>query len=112
MDETSTAKSDFDQFIAVQCNGSEMLFGRARIGHSTNQLAGGHRAPFGAVRHNAFTGRAKSLGTKAEVLEENLSHGEINFTLGLAGTYTHDVEVFLENVLPPATEIAVLIETH
>jgi acetyl esterase/lipase len=42
-----------------------------------------------------FAARAKSLGVDAHVLEENLSHREINERLGSAGHYTDAVESFM-----------------
>lgn len=67
-------------------------------------------APFLAVcstrRHDAcpqaaaFTEKARSLGTRASVLKENLSHRDINLTLGLPGSYTDLVEAFLAGLDP------------
>jgi acetyl esterase/lipase len=42
-----------------------------------------------------FAAKAKSLGVDARVLEENLSHREINERLGAAGGYTEAVESFM-----------------
>ena len=42
-----------------------------------------------------FASRATALGGRARVLEEDLSHQEINQNLGLAGDYTTTVERFL-----------------
>ncbi|TNM62233.1 alpha/beta hydrolase [Aliirhizobium smilacinae] len=44
---------------------------------------------------DAFAGRA---GGRAEVLKVALRHGAINSTLGLAGTYTHRVDAFLDSL--------------
>jgi arylformamidase len=46
-----------------------------------------------------FALRAKSLGVDATVLEEDLSHGEINETLGLPGAYTENVDGFIKAAL-------------
>ena len=46
----------------------------------------------------AFTARATALGAHAEVLPEDLSHGDINETLGSAGAYTDRVDAFLRSV--------------
>jgi acetyl esterase/lipase len=42
-----------------------------------------------------FAGRAKKLGVSAHVLEEQLSHRQINEQLGTAGAYTDKVDAFL-----------------
>lgn len=42
--------------------------------------------------------KAKSLGISASVLPQNLSHGEINQTLGLSGPYTEQVEKFMASL--------------
>lgn len=42
-----------------------------------------------------FTARAGQLGVRAEVLREDLSHGDINAQLGQPGAYTDAVEHFL-----------------
>lgn len=42
-----------------------------------------------------FTERSRWLGNRAEVLPEDLSHGEINSQLGLDGAYTDAVEKFM-----------------
>jgi arylformamidase len=47
----------------------------------------------------AFVARARSLGTRASVLEENLSHREINARLGEDGDYTRAVDAFLDELL-------------
>ena len=46
----------------------------------------------------AFVARARALGTRASVLEEDLSHREINAQLGEDGAYTRAVEAFLEGL--------------
>jgi arylformamidase len=48
---------------------------------------------------SAFVAKARSLGTRASVLEENLSHREINAQLGEDGEYTRAVEAFLDALL-------------
>ena len=45
-----------------------------------------------------FAEKVKSLGGKASVLPEDLSHAEINRELGAAGAYTESVEEFLWSV--------------
>lgn len=49
---------------------------------------------------HAFVDQAKALGTGASVLEEDLSHGEINQQLGLPSDYTLSVERFLASLDP------------
>lgn len=49
---------------------------------------------------HAFAAKAASLGVKAEVLEENLKHGEINEDLGAPGAYTDAVETFMRGLDP------------
>jgi|SRR6185312_8337621 len=44
---------------------------------------------------HAFVDRAQSFGGRASVLEENLSHGQINQQLGLPADYTQAVEQFM-----------------
>lgn len=46
---------------------------------------------------HAFVAHAKGIGRRAQVLEEDLSHAEINAQLGLASAYTHAVDEFLEH---------------
>jgi arylformamidase len=46
----------------------------------------------------AFVAHAKRIGRRAQVLEQDLSHGEINAQLGLASAYTDAVDQFLENL--------------
>ncbi|HZP66759.1 MAG TPA: alpha/beta hydrolase [Rudaea sp.] len=47
-----------------------------------------------------FAARAEAAGTHVRVLEEALTHGEINFTLGNPGAYTDAVEAFLASLDP------------
>ena len=46
-----------------------------------------------------FADKVKSFGNAAEVLEEDLSHGEINMNLGLPGAYTDAVDTFINSLL-------------
>jgi acetyl esterase/lipase len=48
----------------------------------------------------AYADAAHRLGLAAEVLEVDLSHGEINKNLGLPGDYTAKVEAFLKTLSP------------
>jgi arylformamidase len=52
----------------------------------------------------SFVARAGSLGTRASVLAEDLSHREINETLGQAGPYTAAVDGFLRTLSPRVRE--------
>jgi arylformamidase len=45
-----------------------------------------------------FAARANGLGGKARVLREDLSHGEINATLGAPSDYTAQVDAFMQSV--------------
>jgi len=47
-----------------------------------------------------FAEHAKAVGVDARVLEEKLTHGQINFTLGNAGAYTAAVERFMTALSP------------
>lgn len=47
---------------------------------------------------HAFVARAKKLGRRAEVLEQDLSHAEINAQLGSASAYTEAVDRFVESL--------------
>ena len=49
---------------------------------------------------HAVVDKAKAFGTRASVLEEDLSHGEINQQLGLPSDYTLAVERFLASLDP------------
>lgn len=44
--------------------------------------------------------RAATLGTRVDVLPQDLSHSEINQRLGLPGDYTKAVDTFLRSLLP------------
>ena len=50
------------------------------------------------LQAEGFAHKAHSLGLQARVLPEDLSHGEINDKLGLAGAYTDQVEAFLASL--------------
>jgi hypothetical protein len=45
-----------------------------------------------------FAAKARSLGARAEVLREQLSHGNVNRKLGLSGAYTDSVDAFLDSL--------------
>lgn len=51
-----------------------------------------------------FVAQAASLGSRAQVLEQDLSHREINERLGTAGDYTVAVESFLARLDPPVAQ--------
>lgn len=48
---------------------------------------------------SSFAAKAQQLGIRAEVLAEDLSHGDINSQLGLDSDYTQRVEEFLFSLL-------------
>lgn len=48
----------------------------------------------------AFVTKASSLGTRASVLQQDMTHKEINHLLGTAGSYTDAIEAFLRSVDP------------
>ena len=45
-----------------------------------------------------FAAKVQSLGGQARVLREDLSHGEINATLGAPSDYTAQVDAFLQSL--------------
>ncbi|MGH8212739.1 MAG: alpha/beta hydrolase [Rhodanobacteraceae bacterium] len=45
-----------------------------------------------------FVNKAKSYGTNATLLQENMTHGEINANLGLPSSYTTQVNSFIVNL--------------
>ena len=45
-----------------------------------------------------FAKRAKALGVTAQVVQQALSHRQINEQLGTAGAYTDSVDAFLETL--------------
>ena len=49
--------------------------------------------------NHEFAARAKKFGSNVSVLEEPLSHGEINMNLGTPGAYTDAVDKFIASVL-------------
>lgn len=53
----------------------------------------------------AFTASAASLGVKATLLAQNLSHREINEALGTPGAYTAAVERFMRSLGPSVTRV-------
>ncbi len=46
----------------------------------------------------AFVGKVRSLGGRGQVLEEDLSHEEINANLGAPSDYTSQIDAFLRSV--------------
>jgi len=52
-----------------------------------------------------FAGKAQPLGMRVQVLEENYSHGEINFKLGEPGAYTEAVEAFMRQLDPAVASL-------
>jgi arylformamidase len=51
--------------------------------------------------NHEFATKAKKFGSNVSVLEEPLSHGEINMNVGLPGAYTDAVDKFVASVLKP-----------
>lgn len=49
---------------------------------------------------DAFAARATELGVRAQVLRQDLSHRDINQTLGQPGVYTEAVEAFMRSLDP------------
>lgn len=49
--------------------------------------------------NHKFADKVKNFGGRAEVLEQDLSHGEINMNLGTPGAYTDAVDKFIASVL-------------
>ena len=58
------------------------------------------RSPTACVEAEKFLKKAKSLGTYAELLAVDLSHGKINSELGKDTCYTSDVDDFLKTLSP------------
>ena len=56
------------------------------------------RADASCLQSQRFVAHAVESGVRASVLEQDLSHGEINGKLGLPGAYTDAVERFFESV--------------
>ncbi|WEN14159.1 alpha/beta hydrolase [Rhodanobacter sp. AS-Z3] len=57
------------------------------------------------AQSHAFVGKARSFGSQASVLEEDLSHGEINQQLGLPADYTRAVERFMRSLDPAVSRL-------
>ncbi len=57
------------------------------------------RADDPCAQARTFVDRAKSLGVRAEVLPQNLKHGQINDQLGEPGAYTDAVDAFIHSLL-------------
>ncbi len=53
------------------------------------------RADDACVQSADFVAKLQARGVRARVLEQDLSHGDINTKLGLAGSYTDAVEAFM-----------------
>jgi acetyl esterase/lipase len=56
------------------------------------------RADASCLQSRRFVAHAVENGVRASVLEQDLSHGDINGKLGLPGAYTEAVERFFESV--------------
>jgi arylformamidase len=54
-----------------------------------------------------FVAKATALGTRASVLREDLTHGEINQRLGADGPYTEAVEDFMRSLAPSVAALLV-----
>jgi arylformamidase len=52
-----------------------------------------------------FVDKAVSLGTRAQVLEQPLTHGQINQQLGAASDYTTQVETFMRGLDPAVARL-------
>jgi len=91
----------------------DRAFGNDRadwLAASPLQLLQAPTAPFLAVcssrradacpQAQAFVDKAVALGTRAQVLPEDLSHEQINEQLGAPGDYTTEVETFLRSLGP------------
>lgn len=53
------------------------------------------------VQANDFDAKAKTLGVRTQVLEQDLSHREINLLLGERGRYTATVDAFIRSIAEP-----------
>lgn len=53
---------------------------------------------------HGFVREAESFGSRARVVEEDLSHGEINAQLGLPSAYTDAVKQFMRALSPDVAE--------
>lgn len=56
------------------------------------------RADASCLQSQRFVAQALASGVHASVLEQDLSHGEINGKLGLPGAYTDAIEQFFESI--------------
>lgn len=54
---------------------------------------------------HAFADKAKMLGVNVTIVEEDLSHSEVNSQLGLAGAYTDAVERFIATLSPQTRQL-------
>ncbi|MHB1059364.1 MAG: alpha/beta hydrolase [Rhodanobacter sp.] len=82
---------------------------------SPYQQLHGRIAPFLAVcssrrrdscpQSHAFVDKARSLGNRASVLEEDMAHGEINRQLGQPSDYTLAVERFMRSLDPAVAHL-------
>lgn len=71
----------------------------ALSGHATPLLAVcSSRRSDACPQAKQYAARARSLGVQAAVLEQDLSHKDINQTLGLESPYTEAVESFLSSL--------------
>lgn len=74
--------------------------------HQLQQAAGpllavcSSRRPIACPEARRFVAKAETLGTRAAVLAQDLSHGDINRTLGEDSDYTAAVEAFLRSLDP------------
>ena len=57
------------------------------------------------IQARAFTDKATSLGMRAQLLPEQLSHREVNVDLGEDNTYTRNVEAFLATLDPALRDL-------
>jgi len=53
---------------------------------------------------HAFARKAKSFGSRASVLEEDMTHGEIDARLGPHSAYTEAVEEFIRSLGPTVVQ--------
>jgi len=54
---------------------------------------------------HSFVAKAASFGTHASVIEQNLSHEQINEQLGQDSDYTHQVEAFMRGLSPSMAHV-------
>ncbi len=60
---------------------------------------------------DVFAERAAQLGVRAQVLRQDLSHRDINQSLGLAGAYTDAVEAFMASLDPAVAKVLATPQT-